>query len=222
MPRLHKLSYMFIMLGILMILFPTAREWNEDREQNELLKAAELIPEKSEAIWNPGLINNYDRLSTRFAEIPVSDAQQEAAFPIPEPIETEDQQTPIATIRMSRIDLKLPVLEGATRKNMRHAAVHMPETGALGQMGNAAIAAHRARTHGRLFNRLNEVKIGDEIVVNTRGENYVYKVFNIKVVAPTDVSVLKSFNKQKLLTLITCDPPVKPTHRLIVQAKQST
>jgi sortase A len=98
----------------------------------------------------------------------------------------------------------------------------MPETGTLGQAGNAAIAAHRARTSGRLFNRLNELKIGDKIVVNARGNQYVYSVYSLKVVDPTDVSVLKSFKKQKLLTLITCDPLVNPTHRLIVQAKLST
>jgi sortase A len=98
----------------------------------------------------------------------------------------------------------------------------MAETAALGQVGNAAIAAHRARTPGRLFNRLNEIKLGDEIVVNVQGEQYVYRVYNIKVVDPTDVSVLKSNNQQKLLTLITCDPLVNPTHRLIVQAKLST
>ncbi|KYG92737.1 class D sortase [Paenibacillus polymyxa] len=221
MLRLRKLSYVFIVLGLLFILFPKATEWNEDREQSKLLKAAELPTGKSDALWTASLTDSYARLSTRLTEVPVSEARQNTSPP-PAPMASANEQTPIATISISRIALKLPVLEGATRINMRHAAVHMPETGTLGQAGNAAIAAHRARTSGRLFNRLNELKIGDKIVVNTRGNQYVYSVYSLKVVDPTDVSVLKSFKKQKLLTLITCDPLVNPTHRLIVQAKLST
>ncbi|MGR6127969.1 class D sortase [Paenibacillus sp. SER-28] len=221
MLRLRKLSYVFIVLGLLFILFPKATEWNEDQEQSKLLKAAELPSGKSDALRTASLTDSYARLSTRLTEVPVSEARQNTSPP-PAPMASANEQTPIATISISRIALKLPVLEGATRINMRHAAVHMPETGTLGQAGNAAIAAHRARTSGRLFNRLNELKIGDKIVVNTRGNQYVYSVYSLKVVDPTDVSVLKSFKKQKLLTLITCDPLVNPTHRLIVQAKLST
>ncbi|WP_328801537.1 class D sortase [Paenibacillus sp. LX16] len=221
MLSLRKLSYVFILLGLLFILFPKATEWNENREQSKLLKAAELPSGKSDALWALSLTDSYARLSTTLTEVPVSETRQHT-FPPPAPNASTNEQTPIATISISRIALKLPVLEGATRINMRHAAVHMRETGMLGQAGNAAIAAHRARTSGRLFNRLNELKIGDKIVVNTRGNQYVYSVYSLKVVDPTDVSVLKSFKKQKLLTLITCDPLVNPTHRLIVQAKLST
>ncbi|PPQ46822.1 class C sortase [Paenibacillus peoriae] len=221
MLSLRKLSYVFIVLGLLFILFPKAMEWNEDREQSKLLKAAEPPSGKGDALSTPSLTDSYARLSTRLTEVPVSEARQNTSTS-PASMASANEQTPIATISISRIALKLPVLEGATRINMRHAAVHMPETGTLGQAGNAAIAAHRARTSGRLFNRLNELKIGDKIVVNTRGSQYVYSVYSLKVVDPTDVSVLKSFKKQKLLTLITCDPLVNPTHRLIVQAKLST
>lgn len=52
---LRKLSYVFILLGLLFILFPKATEWNEDREQSKLLKAAELPSGKSDALWPPVL-----------------------------------------------------------------------------------------------------------------------------------------------------------------------
>ncbi|MNP46569.1 Sortase family protein [compost metagenome] len=97
----------------------------------------------------------------------------------------------------------------------------MKETTPIGEIGNAAIAAHRARTTGRLFNRLNEVVIGDTITVKTSDQTYNYEVYDISVVLPSDVSVLDGNNKDKILTLITCDPLVDPTHRLIVHAKLS-
>lgn len=122
-------------------------------------------------------------------------------------------------ITIDKIDLKLPILEGATKANMKHAAAHMKETAPIGEIGNAAIAAHRSRTAGRLFNRLNEVKVGDTISVKTSDQEYEYEVYDISIVEPTDVSVLNGNKQDKILTLITCDPLVNPTHRLIIHAK---
>lgn len=122
-------------------------------------------------------------------------------------------------IGIDRIDVELPILEGATKQNMKHAAVHISETSLPGQPGNAAIAAHRAHTTGRLFNRLNEVVLGDEIKIRRHGQEYLYEVIRIKIVEPTDISVLNNEGDDRLLTLITCDPLINPTHRLIVQAR---
>jgi len=152
---------------------------------------------------------------------------EESALEEPVPTQKTEKAEPeievggkvIALIEIDKINLKLPVLEGATKANMKHAAAHMKETTDLGDIGNAAIAAHRARTKGRLFNRLNEVAIGDVISVKTSDQVYDYEVYDISIVDPTDVSVLNGNNKDRILTLITCDPLVDPTHRLIVHAK---
>jgi sortase A len=101
---------------------------------------------------------------------------------------------------------------------MKSAAAHLKETAPIGEIGNAAIAAHRMRAKGKLFNRLNEVKVGDEIIVETRKGTFTYTVYDLSIVEPTDVSVLNYNDKDKRLTLITCDPVVDPTHRLIVHA----
>ncbi|MGM0882619.1 MAG: sortase [Bacillota bacterium] len=44
-------------------------------------------------------------------------------------------------------------------------------------------------------------------------------MYKVSIVEPTDVSVLNYNNKDKLLTLITCDPIINPAHRLIIHAK---
>ncbi|MNJ78497.1 Sortase family protein [compost metagenome] len=53
-------------------------------------------------------------------------------------------------------------------------------------------------------------------------EKYKYKVYNIIIVEPTDLSVLDKNDEDAIITLITCDPMINPTHRLIVQAKLET
>ncbi|MEK4344473.1 class D sortase [Paenibacillus sp. FSL P4-0184] len=216
---MRKFSYVLILAGILIMLYPKANEWYNDWQQDKLLESAELST--SENTPPPDLKSRYAEVTQLLAEESALDAQaqpQETEKPGPE-IEVGGKV--IALIEIDKIDLKLPVLEGATKANMKHAAAHMKETTPIGEIGNAAIAAHRARTTGRLFNRLNEVVIGDTITVKTSDQTYNYEVYDISVVLPSDVSVLDGNNKDKILTLITCDPLVDPTHRLIVHAKLS-
>lgn len=216
---MRKFSYVLILAGILIMLYPKANEWYNDWQQDKLLESAELST--SENTPPPDLKSRYAEVTQLLAEESALDAQaqpQETEKPEPE-IEVGGKV--IALIEIDKIDLKLPVLEGATKANMKHAAAHMKETTPIGEIGNAAIAAHRARTTGRLFNRLNEVVIGDTITVKTSDQTYNYEVYDISVVLPSDVSVLDGNNKDKILTLITCDPLVDPTHRLIVHAKLS-
>jgi sortase A len=123
----------------------------------------------------------------------------------------------IALIRIDSIKLRLPILEGVSNTNMRHAAVHMEGTAQPGKMGNCVIAAHNSYVRGRLFNRVHELETGGEIKLTYGGHNYLYKVIGKKIVKPTDVSVLKANDKERMLTLITCDDT--GNKRVIIQAK---
>lgn len=201
------------------MLYPKANEWYNDRQQAQLLEKAEQAYSELASTAEPDLKKSYADVTQLLAEESADEEQvQPSAQPSPE---IEIGGKIIGIIQIDRIDLKLPVLEGATKTNMKHAAAHMKETAPLGAVGNAAIAAHRSRTTGRLFNRLNEVKIGDTISIKTSTEAYQYEVYDISVVEPTDVSVLNGNNTDRILTLITCDPLVNPTHRLIIHAKLS-
>lgn len=224
------MAYALVLIGILILAYPKASEWYNDRQQQKLLAEWE-IGETTEAA-NQEALEQYDSLTSLFDEAAVEDdiveqanEPTEAASSTVEPtaaLPTATQEpagpTPIATIRIPSIKLKLPVLEGATQRNMKSAAAHLKETAPIGEIGNAAIAAHRMRAKGKLFNRLNEVKIGDEVIVETRTGKFTYVVYDLSIVEPTDVSVLNYNDKDKRLTLITCDPVVNPTHRLIVHA----
>ncbi|MFF2888440.1 class D sortase [Paenibacillus sp. NPDC057967] len=220
------LSYGLIIIGLLIIVYPRASAWLDDRQQEKLMAQWKVSVDDEQA--QQEALNQYDRLSTLFAEAEsesagaTSDADETAEpSDTPAPSQEPLKLNAIATIRIPSIKVNLPVLEGATQKNMKYAAAHLKETAPIGEVGNAAIAAHRMRAKGKLFNRLNEVKKGDKIVVETKGETYTYVVTGTSIVEPTDVSVLNYNKKDRRLTLITCDPVVDPTHRLIVHAEMA-
>ncbi|MUT65857.1 class C sortase [Paenibacillus sp. NEAU-GSW1] len=226
---MRKLAYFLIIVGVLVIAYPKGNEWYANWQQNKLMQ--EWEQDYNETAEDAAL-QQFEDLTDLFNEtaddtavdtLPVAAAATSQADNGQADSENKQEEAPkldtIGTISIPSIKVKLPILEGATQKNMKYGAAHMSETGKFGEIGNAAIAAHRAKTKGRLFNRLGEVKVGDKITITQKGKQFTYTVYNISIVKPTDVSVLNYNNKDKMLTLITCTPINKPTHRLIIHAK---
>ena len=117
------------------------------------------------------------------------------------------------------IDLELPILRGATTENLKIAAASINNTAELGEIGNYGVAAHRNLKPGRNFNRLDELKEGDIIRVDNGHRQYEYTVVEKLYVNPEDVWVLEGNGIDREITLVTCHPIGKGTHRLIVKGK---
>jgi len=99
---------------------------------------------------------------------------------------------------------------------------HVPGTQWPGQVGNFAVAGHRV-TAGNPFWSLPSLRSGDLVYIQTKLDNFTYRVTGDKQVLPTDVGVLDPVPGhpgrrpvQRLITLITCNPAWTGTHRVIV------
>ncbi|MFR0779368.1 MAG: class D sortase [Zhenhengia sp.] len=122
-------------------------------------------------------------------------------------------------VSIPKIDVDLMFVEGVTKQALKFAVGHMPGTAMPGEVGNCALAGHRSYTFGEYFNRLDEVEVGDEIQIAMGKETYTYKVYESFLVEPTEVWVTEPIEDKKIVTLITCHPVVKATHRLIVRGQ---
>ncbi|MBS4537684.1 class D sortase [Clostridium sp. D2Q-11] len=131
----------------------------------------------------------------------------------------EQKKTNKYLLKIDKIDLYLPILNGATDSNLDISLSRMNHTAKPGEIGNFAVAGHRSYTYGRHFNRLDEMKVGNRIDVITPDGNFKYKVTETFVVKPEELWVLKGNDKDKLITLVTCTPIRTATHRLIVRGK---
>lgn len=148
----------------------------------------------------------------------------------PEPIalaepEPPKEPAPIGTelgiLTIERLDMKLPVVEGATEELLKITIAHVPETAAIGDIGNAVIAGHRSYTYGKDFNRLGEVENGDIIgFTSADGESCLYEVFEIIVIEPDDQIAFVQTTDRSVITLYTCTPIYEATHRLLVRAEK--
>jgi sortase A len=123
----------------------------------------------------------------------------------------------LTRISIPRIELDAVVVEGTSFKQLAVAPGHLQDTATPGEDGNAVITAHR----DTFFRHIFELKKGDNILIQRRGELFKFEVTGKKITSPDDVSVLRR-SKDARLTLITCYPPyyIGPApERLVVFAK---
>jgi LPXTG-site transpeptidase (sortase) family protein len=71
-----------------------------------------------------------------------------------------------------------------------------------------------------IFTKLEDISIGDEVIVNKDGVDYKYIVRKKKIVEPDDFSILEQQSSRETVTLMTCSPAGIASHRLIVIAER--
>jgi sortase A len=124
---------------------------------------------------------------------------------------------PVGFLSIPRIGMNSDVIvEGVGDSDLRQGPGHYPGTPLPGQPGNAAIAGHRTTYAAPAYN-LNELQIGDPVVVKTIQGTFYYAVTQTEIVAPTDSSVLDNSLTSEL-TLTTCNPRYSSSQRLVVVA----
>lgn len=119
---------------------------------------------------------------------------------------------PEAILRVPRVGIEVPVLEGTSDAILNRGAGHISGTARPGEGGNVAITGHR----DGFFRPLKDIAAGDiievERTVSAPGPDGApmrqvdrYAVQRTKIVPPSDTSVLRP-TTDSTLTLITCYP----------------
>ena len=127
--------------------------------------------------------------------------------------------TSYGTISIPSIDLELPVWDGAGIIELRYGAGRMPLSCEAGCPGNLVIFGHRMRRYGSIFNRLEEVSVGDFITIARNGSSYTYVVDETVTIDPSELSYyigMQGEGDACAITLITCTPVGVGTQRLLV------
>jgi len=85
---------------------------------------------------------------------------------------------------------------------------------------HAVLTSHTGLASATLFDRLADVREGDLILVDVAGETLAYRVGQIKIVLPDEISDLTTVAGRDYLTLFTCSPYAINSHRLLVRGER--
>lgn len=122
-------------------------------------------------------------------------------------------------VEIDKIDVKLPIYHGTDDSVLQVGAGHVEGTSLpVGGAGtHCAISGHSGLPSAMLFTNLEQLKVGDEFSLHVLNEALNYRVDQILVVEPYDLTVLDIDPDQDYCTLVTCTPYGINSHRLMVR-----
>lgn len=128
----------------------------------------------------------------------------------------------IGSVEIPKINVELPIYHGTSDDVLSRGAGHL-ENSSLpsNKLGtHSVITAHRGLPSSKLFRNLDDVQIGDHFYVEVLDEILAYEVDSIDVVLPSETEWLTMEEDENKMTLLTCDPYMINTHRMLVTGHQ--
>jgi sortase A len=211
----RRLADILLIAGGLVLSYPF---WSAGYAQVQQSRLDAAYRDSSAAFSSVAAANT----DTRTHDLPAAEIVRRLAVLYGSRLKTGD---PIGRLRIPLIDVDRLVQQGARgsasldpatdRTLLRNGPVHYGLTPLPGAGEPFAVAGHRT-TYGAPFYKLDRLKRGDPIFLDTPYARFRYEVMKTTVVLPGDVGVLR--DRGYGLVLTTCTPAYSASHRLIVWA----
>lgn len=130
----------------------------------------------------------------------------------------------IGVIDIPKLDQKLPLYLGASKKNMADGATVLGSTSAPigGVSTNCVIAGHRGSVTGTKFRYINKLEPGDKVYIENPWKTLAYEVVSTVVSDPADVSQIVIRRNKDMITLFSCHPYPQNYQRYFVFCERVT
>lgn len=124
-------------------------------------------------------------------------------------------------LKIDSIHVDLPIYHGTSEEVLSQGAGHLENSSLpLGNKGEySVITAHRGLPSSKLFRNVDKLKIGEEFSVQVLDELMTYKVYEVDIVLPDETDWIIPEADKNLLTLLSCEPYMVNTHRILVKGE---
>lgn len=198
------LAELFFTLGALVLLFVAYQLWfTTELAKNEQVQISQEFQ---------ALLLEHEPVSE---DQVASDPSQK---PVVEMIETAELKG-LGLLYIPKLKTEvwgLPVVSGTDDRALSKGVGHYTRTELPGEVGNFAIAGHRA-TNGEPFAYFEKLSAGDMVYLQTTAGWFSYRLVQDQKIQETEVWVLEDdpigLGEQNLITLTTCDPRWNSTRR---------
>lgn len=111
--------------------------------------------------------------------------------------------TQYATIEIDKIGINLPVYFGDRLEILKKGVGHSSGSYFPGEGGSIIYMGHNSK---KMFRRFSELQIGNEIKVTTSYGEYIYKIYDMKLIKETETDKLPIQRDKEILMIYTCYP----------------
>jgi len=120
-------------------------------------------------------------------------------------------------LKIDRLKADYVIVNGSDPASLRKGPAIYDDVPFPGAPGTTAIAGHRT-TYGAPFRKINQIRRGDQIVVEMRYGTFTYEVEKTQIVKPTALEVIRRVSYDRLV-LSACHPLYSAAKRYIVFAR---
>ena len=207
------IAIILIIIGIIILLYPKISNYIEQKNQIEFIKEYKENISKMESTTKDKEYLKAEKYNEYLNGLENKNSNYEEILNI-------SQNGIMAYIEIPKISVYLPIYHGTKEDILKKGIGHL-ENSSLpigGVSTHTVLTGHTGLLKAELFTRIRELEIDDYFYIYTLGQKLTYKVYQIKVVLPTEVDDVKIQEGKDLVSLVTCTPYGVNTHRLLVQA----
>jgi len=233
---LSVIAAVLFLMGIATLLYPQVNQYYFDLETKQLISGfsgrMEEIAESNENNennnyngwrWLKELIAEYNQELYESGQDALVDAfsYQQVGFSLKQFGFNEEM---VGYITIPRMGVALPIYLGANTDNLSKGAAQLTETSLPvgGVNTNTVIAGHRGYRETAMFRDIEDLEIGDSVIITNFCETLYYRVAEIKVINPDDIGQILIQEGRDLVTLITCHPYSHNYQRYVVCCERTT
>jgi len=107
----------------------------------------------------------------------------------------------IGSLTIPALKLELPILQGTGDEELKKGAGHFTQSVLPGEEDNCVLSGHRET----VFRQIGQLKIGDQLIVQTLAGTFTYEVSGTRIVHADDKTVIVPTD-HAVLTMTTCYP----------------
>ena len=122
-------------------------------------------------------------------------------------------------VEIPKISVSLIIYHSIDENVLQKGIGHVPETHLPigGESTHCVLAGHTGLPSAKLLTNIDHLKVGDRFYLHVLNEVLEYKIDDVSIVEPDEVSRLNVISGKDCVTLVTCTPYGVNSHRLLVR-----
>lgn len=215
-------SVILIIAGLGVLLFPAVSQWIVQYKLSKQIGQYNKVTEAEKAdysdFWNEA--ESYNATLAKKADQFFVDENEQSILSDLLSLQGSEM---LGYIDIPKINVHLPVYCGTEEQQLQSGAgwwigSSLP-TG--GEGTHCVITAHTGLAKAKLFTDIDQLKEGDVFSLTVLDRELYYKVDQIKITEPQDITELLVKDGKDYVTLYTCYPYGVNTHRLLVRGTRA-
>ena len=205
-----KIGIGILLFSVSLLLFfcPNIRELQMSRTVDQTIEQFQAAQEttgqsESDALYQQ--LQAYNQSLTANGQT-LTDAWDYEQAPIT--VEYMPSDGIIGYIEIPDMDVRLPLLLGASEENMAKGAAVLSQTSMPigGESTNCVIAGHRGYRGSPYFRNIQRLQVGSAVYVTNPWETLEYTVTGFDIIQPSDLDAILIQPGKDMVTLLTCHP----------------